>query len=163
MSYAKQLLIVNLDTRKVCKSATMRMTDPAAEGRIRLYDREMRVLCLTFVNGDGSAAAFPAGASYDFAVDYTRGAKAEAALMAFTDDAHINDLADWADADPTAGKIGVLVDCATDEFAAGLDTIDGEQTIWCQLRMFPSGETNHSTLLMDFGMAYSNVIGKYVS
>lgn len=162
MAYAQQQLTVYIQSRKVVRSSSI-LTDPDKAGRIRLYDREKRVLCLTFADDAGAAVAFPGDATFDFSVDNARSAKAEANLMAFTDNANINDTGDWADADPTAGKIGILVDCNTANFEAGLDPIDGEADIWCQLRMFPSGETNPCTLLMDSGFAFSNVIGKYVS
>lgn len=161
MSFAKQYLTVLLDSRRVIRSVTQQ-TAPLKTGSISLYDREVRVLCFSFVDAAGVAIAFAAGGAFDFSVDAVRAAKAESLLMAFVDDAAINDTDDWADADPTAGKIGVRVDCATDLFAASLDLIDGEADIWCQLRMFPNGETNPCTLLIDSGFAYSNVIGRYV-
>jgi hypothetical protein len=160
MSFTIKQLTVNTSTRLLVKDSSLRAISPSQ--RPRLTVGETCVLAFSLVDALGAPVVLAAGDAFELAVDNAREIRATNAVMAYSGNALVDIPGDWAAIDRATGKISVRLACTSDLFASRVDDADGEEDVWLQLRLIPSGATNGCTLLQDTAVAVANVISKYI-
>lgn len=129
----------------------------------QLFGREVAVMCLKFINTDGTPYVLAADDEFTLSIDSTRREVTDTNdLMVYSDDTQVDIAGDWADIDRATGKISIRVDCTRQLFDDRITSADGSQQCWIQVTLTPNGETNHSTVLQDSVFCNDNVINRYI-
>jgi hypothetical protein len=160
MSFTQVQLTVNPNRKSFIQSASVQS---ALQTRPILFSRETMVLCLSFVNDDGSVYALESDDEFECAIDSTRRHVTDTSdLMAYSDDTQVDIAGDWADISRANGKISIRVDCSRTLFEDRITESDGVQECWLQVPLTPSGESNATTMVQDLINCADNVINRYI-
>jgi hypothetical protein len=160
MSFNYLSLTINMDSKKVVKSAT-ELVPPQDRGQ--LYYKEVTVLRMTFVDNTGTAVALGASDTYVLALDSSRRHVSDTTdLMAYSDDTLFDVSGDWSGSSRASGELAARVDCGRALFSSRITETDGDQACFFQVRATPNGETNTTTLVQDTLDCWKNVINTFI-
>jgi len=124
---------------------------------------------ITLINGAGQAdriaytnyadGVFTVSATLTYVYLLGDTVEVEEELMAFSDDDEVDVAGDWASIDRATGKISIRLNCLTDSFSRKIAAITANELLsYLQIRRYPDGETQPTTMLQDWCYTAKSVI-----
>lgn len=133
--------------------------DVPSSGYIRVYNAsgEWEQIAFTAFNSGTNTFTVDHTLTYSYANGAT--CKVQDNLMFVFDDDDVDIAGDWDDIDRATGKISIRISCNDDSFSDKLaDYTSGRAQINLQVRRYPDGETEPSTILLDYCYAQDTVL-----
>jgi hypothetical protein len=98
-----------------------------------------------------AAGTFTVSATLTYTYLLGNTVQVEEELMAYSDNDEVDVAGDWADIDRATGKISIRLNCLTDSFDRKITASTANDLLsYLQIRRYPAGETQPTTMLQDW-------------